>query len=81
VIEQAKETGRRACLIHWDEQVMGAYSTGFYTVTSADQLASCDLVVVVTWAIDVPLRDLAAKQFARATTYEAYDYPAVVLER
>jgi hypothetical protein len=81
VIERAKETGRRACLIHWDEQVMGAYSTGFHIVTSADQLASCDLVVVVTWAIDVPIRDLAAKQFPRATTYEAYDYPAVVLER
>jgi hypothetical protein len=68
-------------LIHWDEQVMGAYSTGFYAVTSPDQLSACDLVVVVTWAVDVPLRDLAAKEFPRATTLKAYDYPAVVLER
>ena len=81
VIEQAKEAGRRACVIHWDEQVMGAYSTSFYTVTSPDQLSGCDLVVVVTWAVDVPLRDLAAKEFPHATTLKAYDYPAVVLER
>jgi hypothetical protein len=81
VIERAKEAGRRACLLHWDEQVMGAYSTGFYTVTSPDQLQACDLVVVVTWAVDIPLRDLAAKEFPRATKIDAYDYPAVVLER
>jgi hypothetical protein len=81
VIQQAKEAGRRACLIHWDEQVMGAYSTGFYAVTSADQLPTCDLVVVVTWAVDIPLRDLAAQQFPRATKIDAYDYPTVVLER
>jgi hypothetical protein len=81
VIEQARAEGRRACLIHWDEQVMGAYSTSFYTVTSRDQLAGCDLVVVVTWAVDVPLRDQAAKEFPRATILKAYDYPAVVLER
>jgi hypothetical protein len=81
VIEQAREAGRRACLIHWDEQVMGAYSTGFYAVTSPDQLQGCDLVVVVTWAVDVPLRDLAAKQFPRASKIDAYDYPAVVLEK
>ena len=81
VIEQARAEGRRACLIHWDEQVMGAYSTSFYAVTSPDQLASCDLVVVVTWAVDVPLRDQAAKEFPRATILKAYDYPAVVLER
>jgi hypothetical protein len=81
VIEKAKEEGRRACLIHWDEQIMGAYSTGFYTVTSPDQLPNCDLVVVVTWGVDVPLRDRAATEFPRATTLDAYNYPAVVLER
>jgi uncharacterized membrane protein len=81
VIDRANEAGRRACLIHWDEQVMGAYSTSFYAVTSPDQLSACDLVVVVTWAVDVPLRDLAAKEFPRATTLKAYDYPAIVLER
>jgi len=81
VIERAKEAGRRACVLHWDEQVMGAYSTGFSTVTSPDQLQACDLVVVVTWAVDIPLRDLAAKEFPRATKIDAYDYPAIVLER
>jgi hypothetical protein len=81
VIERAKEVGLRACLIHSDEQVMGAYSSGFHTVTSAEQLASCDVVVVVTWAVDIPIRDQAAKEFPRATTIDAYDYPAVVLER
>jgi uncharacterized membrane protein len=81
VIERAREEGRRPCLIHWDEQVMSAYSARFYTVTSADQLPSCDLIVVVTWAVDIPLRDRAAKEFPRATTIVAYDYPAVVLER
>ena len=81
VIDRANEAGRRACLVHWDEQVMGAYSSTFYTVTSPDQLPGCDLVVVVTWAVDVPLRDRAAREFPHATTLNAYDYPAVVLER
>ena len=81
VIERANEAGRRACLIHWDEQIMGAYSSSFYTVTSPDQLASCDLVIVVTWGVDVPLRDEAAKEFPRLTTLAAYNYPAVVLEK
>jgi hypothetical protein len=36
--------------------------------------------VVVSWAVDLPLRDLAAQQFPRATALQAY-YPAVVLER
>ena len=80
VVERANAEGRRACVIHSDEQVLGAYAKGFFTVTSADQLASCDLVVVVSWALDLPLRDLAAQQFPRARALEA-DYPAVVLER
>jgi len=37
-------------------------------------------VVVVSWAVDLPLRDLAAQEFPRATSLEAY-YPAIVLER
>ncbi|MEO8745332.1 MAG: hypothetical protein ABI334_02520 [Candidatus Dormiibacterota bacterium] len=80
VVDRANADGLRACVIHSDEQLLGAYSTGFYTVTSADQLPNCDLVVVVSWGLDVPLRDLAAQEFPRATLLPA-GYPAVVLER
>jgi hypothetical protein len=37
-------------------------------------------VVVVSWNVDLGLRDLAAQQFPRRTALPAY-YPAVVLER
>jgi hypothetical protein len=80
VVEGANAQGRRACVLHSDEQILGAYATGFFTVTSADQLQTCDLVVVVSWGVDLPLRDLAAQEFPRATQLGA-SYPAVVLER
>jgi len=37
-------------------------------------------VVVVSWGVDLALRDEAARQFPSLTTLPAY-YPAVVLER
>jgi hypothetical protein len=80
VVEGASAQGRRACVLHSDEQILGAYATGFFTVTSADQLQRCDLVVVVSWGVDLPLRALAAHEFPRATLLQA-SYPAVVLER
>jgi uncharacterized membrane protein len=80
VVEGASAQGRRACVLHSDEQILGAYATGFFTVTSADQLQSCELVVVVSWGVDLPLRALAAQEFPRATLLPA-PYPAVVLER
>lgn len=79
-IEQVQASGGRACVIHIDEQVMEAYTSDFTVVTSADQLATCDAVVVVSWNVDLALRDEAAREFPRLTTLPAY-YPGVVLER
>ena len=72
--------GGRACVIHSDEQVLSAYTSKFTVVTSPDQLGACDAVVVVSWGVDLPLRDQAAQEFPRLMTLNAY-YPAVVLER
>ncbi len=73
--------GQRVCLIHSDEQVLGAYAaSGFTVVSSADQLAACDVVLVVSWAIEIPIRDQAASEFGRARQIPAA-YPTVVLER
>ena len=80
VVDGARAQGLRPCVLHSDEQILGAYATGFFTVTSADQLQSCDLVVVVSWGVDLPLRALAAQEFPRARALGA-SYPAIVLER
>jgi len=80
VVDRANAQGLRACVLHSDEQILSAYATGFFTVTSADQLQSCDLVVVVSWGVDLPLRALAAQEFPRATALQA-GYQTVVLER
>jgi len=79
-IDRAHAAGRTACVIHADEQVLAAYSSNFKVVSSADQLSACDSVVVVSWNVDLALRDLAAQQFPRRTILQAY-YPTVVLER
>jgi len=79
-VERIHALGGRACVIHSDEQVLTAYTSDFTVVTRADQLAGCDAVVVVSWGIDLGLRDQAAQEFPRLTTLPAY-YPAVVLER
>ena len=81
VVAEADASGKHVCLIHSDEQVLGAYApSGFTVVTSADQLKSCDMVVVVSWGIDIPLRDEAARDFPRRTSLPAV-YPTIVLER
>jgi hypothetical protein len=81
VVADAHAAGKTVCLIHSDEQVLGAYAaSGFTVVTSADQLTACDLVVVVSWGVEIPLRDEAARQFPKRTVLPAY-YPTVVLER
>jgi hypothetical protein len=80
VIERAEVSGSRACVIHADEQVLAAYTTRFTVVTTAEQLRDCDLVVVVSWNVDLGVREEAAQQFPRRTQLPA-DYPAVVLER
>ncbi len=79
-IERIHAAGRRACVIHADEQVLAAYTKEFTVVSSVDQLADCDAVVVVSWNVDLAVRDDAAREFPRATGLQAY-YPAVVLER
>src|SRR5439155_726080 len=56
-VQQGDADGKRVCLIHSDEQVLGAYqASGFTVVTDASQLESCDEVVVVSWAIEIPVR-------------------------
>ena len=72
--------GRTACVIHADEQVLAAYTTNFTVVSSSDQLSACDAVVVVSWNVDLSLRELAAQRFPRVAVLPAY-YPAVVLGR
>jgi hypothetical protein len=80
VIEHARAEGKTACVIHSDEQVLAAYTTDFTVVSNAGQLAACDVLVVVSWNVDLALRDMAGEQFPRGTILPAY-YPAVVLER
>jgi hypothetical protein len=80
VVERVHASGGRPCVIHIDEQVLAAYTKNFSVVSSPDQLAACDAVIVVSWNVDLPLRDAAAKEFPRATALQAY-YPAVVLEK
>jgi hypothetical protein len=79
-IERAHAEGKTACVIHADEQVLGAYTTNFKVVSSAGDLNGCDAVVVVSWNVDLALRDLAAAEFPRRTILPAY-YNGVVLER
>ena len=79
-VDRAHAAGRIACVIHSDESVLAAYTTQFKVVTTADELAVCDELVVVSWNVDLALRDLAAQEFPRRTLLPAY-YPAVVLER
>jgi hypothetical protein len=79
-VERIHAAGGRACVIHIDEQVLAAYTKDFSVVSTREQLADCDGVVVVSWNVDLALRDLAAGQFPRATALQAY-YPGVVLER
>jgi hypothetical protein len=79
-IDQVHASGGRACVLHADEQVVAAYTDQFSVVTSPDQLSACDAVVVVSWNVDIAIRDLAARQFPRARLLPA-NYPAVVLER
>jgi hypothetical protein len=79
-VQRVQASGGRACVIHIDEQVLEAYTSDFTIVTSPDQLGACDAVVVVSWNVDLALRDEAAREFPRLTTLRAY-YPGVVLER
>ena len=81
IVERDSSAGKTVCLIHSDEQLLGAYAAaGFRVVSSASQLGQCTEVVVVSWGVDIPLRDEAAREFARATLVPAA-YPTVVLER
>ncbi len=79
-VEKIHASGQTACVVHSDEQVLSAYTSDFKVVTSADQLSGCDAVVVVSWGVDLALRDEAAREFPGLTTLPAY-YPAVVLRR
>jgi hypothetical protein len=79
-VERIHAEGKTACVIHADEQVLGAYTTDFKVVSSPGDLNGCDVVVVVSWNVDLALRDLAAEQFPRRTILPAY-YNGVVLER
>jgi hypothetical protein len=79
-VERSHAAGGRVCVIHADEQLLAGYTMEFTVVTSEEQLSSCDAVVVVSWNVDLALRDLAAQQFPKRTVLPAY-YPAVVLER
>lgn len=78
--DRAQAGGGTACVIHADEQVLAAYTTRFTVVATAEELDRCTVVVVVSWNVDLTLRDLAAQEFPRRTALPAY-YPAVLLER
>lgn len=79
-IDEIHASGGRACVLHADEQELAGYTQNFAVVTAADQLSGCDAVVVVSWNVDLAVRDLAAEEFPRASVLQAY-YPAVVLKR
>jgi uncharacterized membrane protein len=81
IVQRDSAAGKTVCLIHSDEQVLGAYApSGFKVISTPDELSGCTEVLVVSWAIDIPLRDEAARDFARATLFPAA-YPTVLLER
>ncbi len=79
-VERIHAAGGQACVIHIDEQVLAAYTKDFSVVSTPEQLAGCSAVVVVSWNVDLGLRDQAAAEFPRATALQAY-YPGVILER
>ena len=79
-VERLHGEGKRVCVIHSDEQILTAYTSDFTVVTEAGQLGQCDAVVVVSWGVELDLRDEAAREFPHLTTLEAF-YPAVVLMR
>jgi hypothetical protein len=79
-VERIQAAGGQACVIHIDEQVLAAYTKDFSVVSTPEQLAGCTAVVVVSWNVDLALRDRAAAEFPRATALQAY-YPGVLLER
>ena len=79
-VERIHAAGDQACVIHIDEQVLAAYTRNFLVVSTPEQLAGCTAVVVVSWNVDLALRDRAAAEFQRATALQAY-YPGVLLER
>jgi hypothetical protein len=79
-VEHEHAAGDVVCVLRSDDQVLSAYTTEFTVVSTADELSRCDAVVVVSWNVDLSLRDLAAEQFPKARLLPAY-YPAVVLER
>jgi hypothetical protein len=79
-VERIHDAGGQACVIHIDEQVLAAYTRDFSVVSTPEQLAGCTAVVVVSWNVDLALRDRAAAEFPRATALRAY-YPGVLLER
>jgi hypothetical protein len=79
-IERVNAEGKQACVIHSDEQVLAAYTKDFFVVSTPEQLVNCGAVVVVSWNVDLAVRDMAAREFPHATLLQAY-YPAVVLER
>jgi hypothetical protein len=78
--ENTKAAGGTACVIHSDEQILAAYTNDFRVITNADELSGCTTVVVVSWGIDLALRDVAAQEFPHRTVLPAY-YPTVVLGR
>lgn len=78
-IKRINAEGKQACVIHIDEQVLAAYTKDFSVVSTPEELASCGAVVIVSWNVDLKLRELAAQEFPSATALPAY-YPAVVLE-
>lgn len=79
-VERVRAAGGTPCVIHSDESVLAAYTKAFKVVTTPDQLQGCDAVVIVSWNVDLTLRDLAEQEFPRRTVLPAA-YPAVVLER
>ena len=79
-VERIHAAGGTACVIHSDEQVLAAYAKDFTVISTAEDLNRCTAVVVVSWNVDLSLRELAAQEFPRATALQA-DYPAVVLEK
>jgi hypothetical protein len=79
-VERIHAAGGQACVIHIDEQVLAAYTKDFSVVSTPEQLTGCTAVVVVSWNVDLALRDRAAAEFPRATALQAY-YPGVLLER
>jgi hypothetical protein len=79
-IDQVHRGGGRACVLHGDDKVLVAYSKSFVTISTAQELSLCEVIVIATWDVDASLRRQAIAEFPVHDVLPAV-YPTLVLMR